>query len=73
MSATYVDFENRKAILVDDGNYKITLTTVQDMAGVVAEALDYPGEWPVVGGITGCEVTLAEVIQLGEDIRGKYI
>ncbi|KAK6820132.1 hypothetical protein RU639_007543 [Aspergillus parasiticus] len=72
MSATYVDFENRRAILVDDGNYKISLTTVQDLAGVVAEALDYPGQWPTVGGFSGSEITLAELIQLGEEIRGPF-
>ncbi|KAL4733396.1 hypothetical protein BDV11DRAFT_200198 [Aspergillus similis] len=72
MSATYVDFENRRAILVDDGDYKISLTTVQDMAGVVAEALDYPGIWPTVGGFSGSEITLAELIQLGEKIRGPF-
>lgn len=72
MSATYVDFETRRALLVDDGDYKISLTTVQDMAGVVAEALDYSGQWPTVGGFSGSEITLAELIQLGEEIRGIY-
>ena len=71
-SATYVDFENRRALLVDDGDYKISLTTVQDMAGIVAEALDYPGQWPTIGGFSGSEITLAELIQLGEEIRGMY-
>ncbi|GKZ21814.1 hypothetical protein AbraIFM66951_008722 [Aspergillus brasiliensis] len=72
MSATYVDFENRRALLVDDGDHKISLTTVQDMAGVVAEALEYPGQWPTVGGFSGSEITLAELIQLGEEIRGPF-
>ena len=72
MSATYVDFENRRALMVDDGDYKISLTTVQDMAGVVAEALDYPGQWPHVGGFSGSDITLADLIQLGEEIRGMY-
>lgn len=72
MSATYVDFENRRALLVDDGDYKISLTTVQDMAGIVAEALDYPGQWPTIGGFSGSEITLAELIQLGEETRGMY-
>ncbi|KAL1631993.1 hypothetical protein SLS56_004038 [Neofusicoccum ribis] len=41
MSPMYVDLENRRAIIVSDGNSPITVTTIQDMAGVVAEALDY--------------------------------
>jgi hypothetical protein len=71
MSATYVDFRNRKAIMVDDGDYKITLTTVQDLGKVVARALEYTGTWPVVGGISGSEITLAKLIVLGESLRGK--
>lgn len=41
------------------------------MADVVAEALDYEGEWPVDGGICGSRITLAELIKLGEIFRGK--
>jgi len=73
MSATYVDFGNRKAIMVDDGDYKITLTTVQDLGKVVARALEYSGTWPVVGGISGSEITLAQLIELGERLRGKTL
>lgn len=72
MSPTYIDYENRRAILVGDGHYEITLTTVQDLAGVVAEALDYPGEWPVVGGIHGAQVKTIDLIHLGEEIRGQF-
>jgi hypothetical protein len=72
MSATYIDFENRRALLIDDGNYEITLTTVEDMAGVVAEALGYPGKWPIVGGISRSRMTMVELVQLGEEIRGIF-
>lgn len=54
-----------------DGNYPVCLTTVQDLGGVVAEALDYEGRWPVDGGFFGARTTVAELVRLGEKIRGK--
>lgn len=50
---------------------KITLTTAQDLANVVVKAIEYEGEWPVNGGIKGCDLTIAELIRLGEAVRGK--
>ncbi|RMZ76209.1 hypothetical protein DV738_g5038, partial [Chaetothyriales sp. CBS 135597] len=69
---TPVDFEGRRAILVEGSgdDASLTLTTVQDLAHVVARAIDYEGEWPVVGGIKGAQVSLRELVTLGEKIRG---
>ena len=50
----------------------ITLATVQDLANVVAKAVEYEGTWPMVGGVKGCDLSIAELIHLGEDIRGTY-
>lgn len=49
---------------------RITLTTVQDLANIVARAVEHHGEWPVVGGIKGTELTIRQFIALGENIRG---
>lgn len=70
MSRIFVDFENRRAIIVGDGNYPITLTTVRDLGGVVTEALDFEGTWPAVGGLRGTQTTVADLIKLGEKLRG---
>ncbi|KAG9662080.1 hypothetical protein KCU63_g14965, partial [Aureobasidium melanogenum] len=43
----------------------------QDLAQVVARAIDYEHPWPVVGGISGVEMSLKQMIELGEKIRGK--
>lgn len=48
----------------------MTLTTAADVAAVVARAVEYTGEWPEVGGIRGNRVNFAEVIRIGEKIRG---
>lgn len=71
MSPWLVDFDNRRAITVGAGDFSLCLTTVQDMAVVVADALDYEGKWPVDGGIRGTQITMAELVRLGEKLRGK--
>ncbi|GME61789.1 NmrA-like protein [Neofusicoccum parvum] len=71
MSPIYVDLEKRRAIIVSDGNSPITFTTIQDMAGVVAEALDYEGKWPATGGMQGTQTTVAELVELGTKLRGS--
>ena len=37
---TMFDYENRRAIVVDGHDFIMTLTTVQDLAAVVAEAVN---------------------------------
>ncbi|KAJ0412961.1 NAD(P)-binding protein [Aspergillus carlsbadensis] len=68
-----IDFENRRAILVEDGDEGvITTTTVQDVAAVAARAIDYEGEWPVVSGIRGTSLPVRELVALGEKLRGPF-
>lgn len=58
--------------MTDEGNDKIGLTTVQDLGRIVGAAIDYEGEWPEVGGVRGSQIKISDLIQLGEEIRGKY-
>lgn len=51
----------------------LTFTTAQDLAKVVALAVEYDGEWPRVGGIKGSEITMGQLIALGEKTRGKVL
>lgn len=69
---TMIDFQNRRAIVVDGhaDNTIMTLTTVQDLAAVVARAVDHNGEWPVIGGISGNRVTVSQILNIGQKIRG---
>ncbi|KAL2798999.1 hypothetical protein BJX66DRAFT_322497 [Aspergillus keveii] len=70
---TPIDFEKRRAILVEGGDEGvITLTTVQDFAAVVARAIEYEGEWPVVSGIRGTTLSVGELVALGEKLRGPF-
>lgn len=65
------NYENRKALVRDGGEDDvITLTTVEDLANVVARAVEFEGEWPVIGGIVGSQTSIREIITLGEEIRG---
>ena len=68
-----IDFHKRRALVLDGGSENIiTLTTVQDCANVVARAIDFEGEWPVISGIRGADMSIGQLIALGEKIRGAY-
>ncbi|KAJ6442815.1 GTP-binding protein ypt4 [Purpureocillium lavendulum] len=71
---TPIDFQRHRALVVDGAdNARLTLTTVQDLAQVVALAVEYTGEWPVIGGIRGTELTVKQLIAIGEKIRGLFL
>lgn len=64
------DFEKRRAIVVEGHDFVMTFTTVQDLADVATDAVDYDGEWPVIGGISGNRVTVSQILRIGERVRG---
>ncbi|KAI0133553.1 hypothetical protein BJ170DRAFT_689956 [Xylariales sp. AK1849] len=67
-----INFDTGHFMALEGGeNDQVTYTAVEDIANVVARAIDYEGEWPVVGGIRGSQVTIAELLRIGETIRGK--
>src|SRR5688500_15940390 len=64
------DFNERRAIVADSTEGKpINFLTVRDFCETVARAVEYEGEWPIIGGIKGDEITVPELVQLGEKIR----
>ncbi|KAH7383148.1 hypothetical protein BKA64DRAFT_697599 [Cadophora sp. MPI-SDFR-AT-0126] len=65
-----LDLPNRRAIVLEGTDPRITLTSVKDVAEVVARAVEFDGEWPVVGGMVGTTLKTSEFIALGEKIRG---
>ncbi|KAF9871389.1 NmrA-like family protein [Colletotrichum karsti] len=68
---TPIDFYNRRVLVIDSAeDVPITLTTAQDTAKVIALAVEYEGEWPLISGIKGSEATIRQLIALGEKIRG---
>lgn len=71
---TFIDFQNRRAIVVDGHEDAfVSLTTSQDIAGVVSRAVEYDGEWPEIGGIRGNRVTISQILQIGEKVRGMSL
>ncbi|KAF4340897.1 2`-hydroxyisoflavone reductase [Fusarium beomiforme] len=68
---TPVNFNDCRALLVDDGEAVITLTAAQDAAKVTALAIEHEGAWPIVSGVKGTDITMNELVALGEKIRGK--
>lgn len=69
-----VDFNNRRAIVLAGGeDSRISLITIRDFCNIVAKAVEHEGVWPVVGGIRGDELTVAQLIAVGEKLRGKRL
>ncbi|XXG99747.1 hypothetical protein Hte_006088 [Hypoxylon texense] len=67
------DFEKQHATLLKDRlDDVIVWTDVRDIAGAVARAVEFKGEWPAVGGITGSRVTMREMLQIGEAIGRPF-
>ena len=69
---TFIDFENRRAIVVEGHEDAImTLTAVHDIAEVVARAVEINSEWPKIGGIKGNSVTISQILKIGEKVHGR--
>lgn len=68
----FVDFINRRAIVLEDKELLFTFTNVTDIANVVAGAIEYEGKWPVIGGIQGTTMTASELLEIGKKVRGMY-
>ncbi|KAF2799375.1 NAD(P)-binding protein [Melanomma pulvis-pyrius CBS 109.77] len=68
---TMFDFQNRRAIVVEGYDAIMTLTTAEDLAAVVAGAVDYDGEWPEIGGISGNRIPISQILKIGEEVRGR--
>jgi hypothetical protein len=70
---SYFSFGNRRIIRLEGGDDDlVSLTTVQDVANVVARAIEYEGEWPVIGGMRGTLISVGELAKLGQKVRGMY-
>ncbi|KAK5051504.1 hypothetical protein LTR84_003156 [Exophiala bonariae] len=68
---TVWDFKNRRAIIVEGYEEAVmTLTTVADLAAIVALAVGYEGRWPTNGGIRGNRVTVSQIVEIGGRVRG---
>ncbi|KAF3065659.1 hypothetical protein CFAM422_009497 [Trichoderma lentiforme] len=68
----HIDMEHRRAIILGDAKNPgyFSMTTIDDVARIVAKAVEYEGVWPEVGGIRGDNISQQELIALGEKIRG---
>ncbi|QKX61051.1 uncharacterized protein TRUGW13939_08197 [Talaromyces rugulosus] len=68
---TQFDFYNRRVLVREEGlGDVVTFTTLEDFANIVVKAVEYQGEWPTVGGIRGTDISIGELIALGEKVRG---
>jgi len=66
----WIDFQGRRGITLADKECIYTFTTIADMANIVARAIEYEGEWPVVGGIRGTTMSDTKLLEIGAKVRG---
>jgi hypothetical protein len=67
---TFIDFFNRRAITLQGKDGGFTLTTMGDLSNVVARAIEYTGEWPVIGGVKGTNLSTSKLLEIGAKVRG---
>ena len=69
---TVFNFQSRRAVVVDGHEDAVmTLTSVADLAAVVARAVGYEGQWPETGGICGNRLTYSQIVAIGKQVRGR--
>ncbi|KAF1849655.1 NmrA-like family protein-like protein [Cucurbitaria berberidis CBS 394.84] len=66
----FLDFENRRAIVLGDGSYPLVITAIADDSEILLRALEDERPWPNVGGFRGHRTTINELLALGQKIRG---
>ncbi|KAL8339716.1 hypothetical protein RB601_006022 [Gaeumannomyces tritici] len=69
---TFINMQEARGFYMEGHEHdSFTLTAITDIVNVVLRAIDYEGEWPVNGGVAGETVTIRQLIELGEKLRGK--
>ncbi|KAK2737810.1 hypothetical protein FQN57_007368 [Myotisia sp. PD_48] len=71
ITGLFVDLDKKRAIKIDDGNAWEVYTTIQDVAKAVCHAIDYPGQWPEIGGMAGSRIQTKDLIKIAETIKGN--
>ncbi|PGH00862.1 hypothetical protein AJ80_09114 [Polytolypa hystricis UAMH7299] len=71
ITSIMLDIQQKKALQLDDGAQWTVITSVEDVAKVVALAIDYPGKWPETGGIVGTRIQVKDLISLAQKVRGE--
>ncbi|KAF2441577.1 NmrA-like family protein-like protein [Karstenula rhodostoma CBS 690.94] len=66
----FVDFERRRAMVLDGGEQPIVLTAIADISAVLDLALSDTDVWPAVGGMRGARTSINELLSLGKKLRG---
>lgn len=66
----FIDFETRRAIVLDDGNQPIVVTAIANISDMLERALSDEREWPNVGGMRGASTTINELLALGKKLQG---
>ncbi|KAF2118003.1 NmrA-like family protein-like protein [Lophiotrema nucula] len=66
----FIDYENRRAMILDDGDQPLVLTAISDISQILLRAIEDDQPWPTIGGMRGTRTTVNELVDLGKELRG---
>ncbi|TQN67873.1 Isoflavone reductase-like protein IRL, partial [Colletotrichum shisoi] len=75
---SFLDLDKGTAFILEGSETaEVTFTTVEDIAEVTTRAVEYDGEWPVVGGISGQKITVGKTFEVDrlklEDLKAGIV
>ena len=69
---TVFDFDKCRAIVVQGHQDAVmSLTSVRDLAEIIAKTVELKGQWPVTFGVKANRLTFHDIVAIGERVRGK--
>ena len=68
----YIDIAARKAAIPGSGNDKVVFTYTKDVARIIRKMVESEEKWPRKTHIVGDSITLNEILETTEKIRGEH-
>lgn len=66
-----LNMEKKWAVVPGDGSARANFITTRDMSRLFARLMDLE-RWGKITAVVGDELTLGEVVELAEEVRGKF-
>ncbi|KAF5693131.1 hypothetical protein FDENT_2273 [Fusarium denticulatum] len=67
----FLDMEKGIAVIPGSGNEKFSVTYSEDLARFIVRLIDTDEEWPECGFLSGSDISVNELIETAERIRGS--
>lgn len=67
-----LDMEKGIAVIPGSGNEKFTVTYSEDLARFIVRLIDTDEKWPQRGFLSGSDISVNELMEIAERIRGMH-